>query len=138
MKKSAKITAVNPFRWIEDMFKDYQRENHEYQCGPFDLLCVVAGRVDSPGPRDERWEYIIDCGSNLIEKVLKHQPIGAGPHFFIFPDRWMVPGEAQQFGHALTKNPDAKKFGRVYVVTHQPYIVGDCRREQVRILRKES
>ena len=56
----------------------------------------------------------------------------------IFPDRWLVPGDAQNFHDRLKNNPDAAKFGRVYVVTHQPYVLGSCLREQVWIIRKQS
>jgi hypothetical protein len=135
-KQVDRIRVVNPVAWIEDLFKNFKRPAH-YDW-PFDFLVLVSGRIDSPGPRDEKWEYILDLGMPKIEKVLARKPIGAGPHFFIFPDRWLTPPEAVQFGHALKHNPDAAKFGRVYVVTHQPYIVGDCHREQVLILRKES
>lgn len=134
MKK--KITASNPFGWIEELFSNFKRPAGS--AWPFDYLVVVSGRVDSPGPRDSRWEYILDAGRNLLEKVLARQPIGAGPHFFIFPDRWLQPGEAVEFVSALRANPDAKKFGRVYVVTNQPYLVGDCVKEQCLILRKAS
>lgn len=135
-RRSPKITAGTPFAWIEEMFKDYKRP--EAAKWPFDFLVGVAGRIDSPGPRDERYEYILDAGMPLIEKVLICQPIGKGPHFFIFPDRWMVPAEAVEFGHRLACNPDAKSFGRVYVITHQPYIVQDCLKEQVRIMYKKK
>lgn len=130
------ISVSNPFKWIEDLFKHYKRPATYDE--PYDFLCLVSGRVDSPGPRDQRWEFIRDTGMGLIEKVLARKPIGKGPHFFIFPDRWMVPGEAVEFASALSENPDAKKFERVYVVTHAPYIVSDCLREQVLILRKEN
>lgn len=127
------IVASNPYKEIEDCFADYVRPD-EYKNKPFDFLVVVAGRADSPGPRDPRWEYILDAGRNKIEQVLNGEGIGPGPHYFIFPDRWLVPAEAQAFGSKLFANPDAKKFERVYIVTHQPYIVGDCRREQCRIM----
>ncbi len=130
------LTASNPFSFIEDYFKDYIKPANCYL--PFDYLVAVAGRIDSPGPRDEQWELILDFGKPLLEKVLKGEGIGAGPHFFIFPDRWLVPAEAQLFFSQLCKNPDAKKFGRVYVVTHQPYLVGDCLKEQCRILYKKK
>lgn len=128
------IIASNPFTFIGQFFADYTRRS---DCTwPFDFLVGVAGRGDSPGPRDDMWEYTLDAGRNKLQRVLDHQSIGAGPHYFVFPDRWLVPGEAQGFVHSLCKNPDAAKFGRVYVITHQPYIVGDCMAENVRILRK--
>lgn len=130
-----RVTVGRPFQWLEDMFKNYRRPADDKR--KFDFLCVVAGRINSPGPRDKRWEYILDFGSALIPKVLKRQAIGPGPHVFIFPDRWMVPGESVEFGHALSENPDAHRFKQVYVVTHAPYIVGDCLREQVVILTKD-
>lgn len=131
-----KIRAGSPTAWIEALFADYVRPS---ACTyPFDLLVAVCGRVDSPGPRDDRYEFIRDMGMPKIEAVLSNERIGAGPHFFIFPDRWMVPGESMEFVSKLASNPDAKKFGRVYIVTHAPYIVGDCAKEQVRIVRVES
>jgi hypothetical protein len=133
-KAKSKITAGSPFEWIERMFDDYVRP--ATSACPFDYLVAVCGRVDSPGPRDARFEFIRDAGMPLLEKVLACEPIGPGPHFFIFPDRWLVPGEAVCFGTGLRHNPDAAKFGRVYVVTHQPYIVADCLKEQVRIVRR--
>jgi hypothetical protein len=132
-KIMGKIIATNPFSQIDEMFKDYVRPAGYNQ--PFDYLVAVCGRVDSPGPRDKRWDYIRDAGMVLIEKVLKRQPIGAGPHYFVFPDRWLVPGEAMEFESALQENPDAKKFKRIYIVTHQPYLVSGCLREQCRIVR---
>lgn len=135
-KQEGKIRIENPVAWIENLFKDYKRPAR--YSWPFDFLVLVSGRIDSPGPRDAKWEYILDLGMPKIEKVLAKEPIGAGPHFFIFPDRWLTPAEAIGFGSALKNNPDAAKFGKVYVVTHQPYIVGDCHREQVLILRKEG
>ena len=129
-----KISASNPFVDIEKMFDDYVRPDRHTL--PFDLLVGVCGRLDSPGPRDSRWEYILDVGMPLIQKVLNREPIGKGPHFFIFPDRWMVPGEAQAFVSRLSENSDANTFVRVYIITHQPYIVGGCPRESVRIITK--
>lgn len=135
-KTGLKIIASNPFQWIVDLFKNYKRP---CDCNsPFDYLCIVSGRVDSPSPRDSRWEYILDAGMPMLEKVLNLEPIGSGEKFFIFPDRWLQPGEAVGFLSALIKNPDAKKFGKVYVVTNQPYLVSDCRREQVLILTNDS
>lgn len=136
-RRSPKITASDPLQWIDDMFKNYKRDpiaGMYSTAWPFDFLVVVSGRADSPSPRHSRWEYILDHGMPKIEKVLNLEPIGPGPHYFIFPDRWLNPAEAQMFGSLLCKNPDAKKFGRVYVVTNQPYIVSDCRKEQVLIL----
>lgn len=77
-------------------------------------------------------------GMPKLDKVLKREPLGEGPHFFIFPDRWLVPAESAAFTDHLNHNPDVKKFGRVYCVVHQPYIVSDCRKEEVRIVRKEN
>lgn len=128
------VQVVKPLDWIVDMFRDYKRPKNSKD--KYDLLVAVCGRLDSPGPRDSRWDYIRDMGMPLIEKVLNRKPIGAGPHFFIFPDRWMVPAEGQQFTLALDQNPDAKKFDKVYVVTNEPYIVSGCLKEQVRIVRK--
>lgn len=119
---------------LTDPFKDYVPPTNGR--GKYDLLVAVAGRLDSPGPRDSCWEYILDAGRDKLEKVLNREPIGAGPHFFVFPDRWLTPPEASAFTDHLNKNPDASKFGRVYVVTHQPYIVSGCRRQEVRILTK--
>lgn len=128
--------AASPFARVDAMFDDYARApDYHY---PFDYLVAVAGRIDSPGPMDPMWEFILDVGRTKLEDVLAERPIGAGPHYFIFPDRWLVPAQAQAFFHHLVQNPDASKFGRVYVVTHQPYVVGDCRKEQVRIVRKTT
>jgi hypothetical protein len=131
------IAARNIFQFVEDAFKDYER-GKDGKDKPFDLLVCVAGRNNSPGPRDERWEFMLDWGKDKIEKVLKREGIGSGPHYFIFPDRWMVPGESMEFVPHLWKNPDAKKFDRVYIVTHQPYIVGNCFNWQCRILTKKE
>lgn len=131
-KTEPKTTIRNPFGDIVDMFRDYVRPS-DYKL-PFDVLVAVCGTINSPGPRDPRWEFALDMGMPKIEKVLKHEPIGKGPHYFMFPDRWMVPIESARFVSALSKNPDAASFDRVYIVTHAPYIVGDCRREQVRLV----
>lgn len=135
-ESAAGVRIADPLRDIEVMFKDYVRP--AAQTYPFDYLVAVCGRVDSPGPRDQMWEHVLDFGMPLIAKVLNLEPIGAGPHFFIFPDRWMVPGEATEFEARLRKNPDATKFGRVYVVTHQPYLVSGCLKEQCRIVRNKG
>lgn len=124
----------HPLQMIEESFADYKRPA-ELKNKPFDLLVMVSGREDSPGPRDERWEFCLDVGRDKIEKVLECKPIGAGPHHFVFPDRWLQPGESMRFPDLLYKNPDAKKFGRVYMLVNQPYIVGNCRREQTRFLK---
>lgn len=129
------VKAGHLFQDIDDLFKDYKRPAR-HLAEPFDYLCVVAGRVDSPGPRDPMWEHRLDFGMPKIAKVLKKEPIGAGPHYFIFPDRWLQPGEAVEFESLLAANPDAKKFGRIYIVTNQPYLVSSCMAEQCRILRK--
>ena len=135
-----RIVCGNPCQCIEDMFRDYVKPpKDKYSDGrKFDLLVAVAGRLDSPGPRDPMWEFILEVGTGNLDKVLNREPIGPGPHFFVFPDRWLVPAEAQRFVDDLNHNPDADKFGRVYIVTHQPYIVGDCLKEEVRIIRKQA
>lgn len=131
----APTIAASPFAQVDAMFGDYNRPaDYHY---PFDYLVAVAGRIDSPGPMDPMWEYILDAGRTKLKDVLAERPIGGGPHYFIFPDRWLVPAQAQAFFHHLLQNPDASKFDRVYVVTHQPYLVGDCRKEQVRVVRKK-
>ena len=52
----------------------------------------------------------------------------------ITEDRWMQPAESAGFRDRLLKNPDAKKFKRVYVVVNQPYIVSGCKKEQIRTI----
>lgn len=132
MKRKPATTVGGLFDPIDAFFKDVQTSPSERQ--PFLLLVAVAGRMDSPGPRDPMWEFLLDAGRDLIEPVLDRKPIGAGPHYFVFPDRWLTPPESADFTLALSQNPDAAKFGRVYCVVHQPYIVSGCRKENVRIL----
>ncbi len=136
MAKAPKVFVSNPYREIEKYFADFVRSPRD--TWPCEICVAVCGRIDSPGPRDERWEFIRDAGMPLIDKVLKRQPIGAGPHFFIFPDRWLTPPESASFVHHIIHNPDVAKFGRVYFVVHQPYIVGDCLRENVRVITNEK
>ena len=128
--------ASNPFSAIDAWFKDYDSST----CidNAFELLVAVCGRVESPGPRNDMWEYILDVGKEKIKAVLALEPIGAGTHYFIFPDRWMQPAESAGFRDRLLKNPDAKKFKRVYVVVNQPYIVSGCKKEQIRTITNNN
>lgn len=140
MKAQAKIFAANPLAWLakkfDEMAKTLAASGREK--GKFAYVVMVAGRADSPGPRDPMWEMILDLGRTKIQDVLDRKPIGVGPHYFVFPDRWLTPPEAMSFRVHLEQNPDAYGFKIVGIVTHQPYLVGDCFKEQCCILTRSN
>jgi hypothetical protein len=136
-RSQPKITASSPGDWLWDLFKDYQEPEIIKQTFPsMQLLVVVAGTCYPP--RHEKWDYIKDWGHGDIEDVLTHKKgLPKGDLMFVFPDNFMIPVESRLFVYRLARHPDIvnEPRRRVLIVTNQPYIVGDCRREQVRLLK---
>lgn len=104
---------------------------------PYHFFCVVDGHQ---GPLHPRYEYMHDMGMPHLKNILLGTgKLPSGDLMFIFPDRWLNPGQAQKFNSLLCKHPSIladKKPRKVLVVTHQPYIVSDCVREQVRVIKE--
>jgi hypothetical protein len=95
-------------------------------------LCVVVDKA--LGPMHQRYDYVRDMGSAHIPHVFNGTPLPSGDLMFVFPDRWLGPVYARMFVHAMHHHPSFKKDKvrrKVLIVTHQPYIVSDCAREQV-------
>lgn len=137
-KTTGKITAGSPTDILDIYWKDYQDPQDNSSFPRLIVNVMVAGTCLPP--RHEMWDFIRDMGMPHIEKVLFGQPglVGVGDSmYFIFPDRWMIPAESMEFLHRLHEHPEikaCKKRTRVVVLTNQPYIVGSCMKEQVRMM----
>ncbi len=136
-KSGPRITARPPGQDLWDVFKDYVEPAHIKDKWNFQLMCIVDSFM---GPLSPRYEFILDMGVGLIGAVYANKPLPDGDLTFIFPDRWITPRFAILFNHALNKHPSIVKGPRrkVLIVCFQPYIVGDCMKEQVRIIRSDE
>lgn len=132
-----RITARPPGQELWDVFKDYVEPEHIREKWNFQLMVLVDSFM---GPLSPRYEYILDMGVPHIGAVYSNKPLPDGDLTFIFPDRWITPRFAILFNHALNKHPSIVKGPRrkVLIVCFQPYIVGDCMKEQVRIIRSDE
>jgi hypothetical protein len=136
-----RITCAPPGQALWDVFKDYVEPEHIKKQWNFQLMVIVDSFL---GPLSPRYEYILDMGVPHLKAVYAQQPLPAGDMTFIFPDRWITPRFAIMFNHVLNKNPSivaeakAGKRRKILIVCFQPYIVGDCMKEQVRIIREDE
>ena len=95
---------------------------------------VRVGVVKYRPPRHEFFEFIRDMGSVHISPILKGEPLNSGNLTFVFPERWMSVHDQQAFMHKLVQHPEANKIEQVDIITSSPLIVGNFRRETIRIL----
>lgn len=132
-----RITAKQPGQELWDLWTDYVEPEHIKKSWNFQLMVVVDSFL---GPLSPRYEYILDMGVPHIGPVYAKKPLPPGDLTFIFPDRWITPRFAILFNHSLNNHPDIKKGPRrkILITAFQPYIVGDCMKEQVKIIRSDE
>ncbi len=86
-------------------------------------------------PRHEHYEFIRDMGIGHIDAILNGKPLSNhGVLTFVFPERWMSAQEQQVFMHELSCHPEVDKITQVDIITISPLIIGEFRREMIRIL----
>ena len=96
---------------------------------------VRVGIAKYRPPRHEFFDFIRDMGSVHIGPILKGEPLNhSGILTFVFPERWMSVHDARAFMLKLTRHPEANKIEQVDIITSSPLMVGDFRREMIRIL----
>lgn len=119
--------------WFDSMLGNikYSPDSREGKLYPF---FVRVGCVKRRPPRHEFFEYFIDVGLNMIDRVMEHKPIRQTDLAFVFPERWLGVAEQQAFMYTLVKHPDASKIKTVDILTSSPLLVSDFMREQILIL----
>lgn len=95
---------------------------------------VRVGIAKYRPPRHEFFDFIRDMGSGHISSVLKREPLNSGNLTFVFPERWMSVHEQRAFMLKLSRHPEADKIEQVDIITSSALMVGDFRREMIRIL----
>ena len=95
---------------------------------------VRVGIAKYRPPRHEFFDFIRDMGSGHISPILKGESINSEMLTFVFPERWMSVHEQQAFMLKLAQHPEANKIKQVDIITKSPLIVGNFRREMIRIL----
>lgn len=105
----------------------------------------IPFRVAMPwsAPRNERWHFMLELGRFDIERVFDGQPFMPPDKdvlTFVFPERWMGVHEAHAFVQKITEHPSVKKghITRCDLITHSPLIVGNFRKEQIRIAKYDT
>jgi len=135
--KGARITCGAPLQEFWDMF-DKKEDPRSLELFKFHLCVVVDADL---GPLHPRYDLIQDMGSALIPLVFNKKPLPDGDLMFVFPDRWIGPIYARSFVYCLNRHPSiakAKTRRKILIVTTQPYIVGDCNRENIRIITHDE
>ncbi len=134
---ASRITCGAPLQEFWDMFNgpEEPRSLKENKFRP----CVV---VDADlGPLHPRYDSVQDMGATLIPLVYNKKPLPSGDLLFAFPDRWIGPIYARMFIYCLNRHPSivkSKTRRKILIVTTQPYIIGDCIRENVRIITHDN
>lgn len=130
--------VTQPLQEFWDLFDTPEDRNHPATDLPF-RLCVVVDK--GLGPMHRRYDFVREMGVAHIANVFNGAPLPSGDLMFVFPDRWLGPIYARMFVYALHHHPSFKKDKarrKVLIVTHQPYIVSDCSREQVFIVGSDD
>ena len=132
-----RITASMPGQELWDIWKDYEEPDVIRKQWNFQLMVIVDSFL---GPLSKRYDHIRDLGFPMLASIFSKHPLPAGDLTFVFPDRWLTPRYAMLFNHSLNVHPSICNGPRrkVLVVCFQPYIVGDCRKEQVRIMSDDE
>lgn len=99
-------------------------------------------------PRDSRFDYEREMGSQLVESVLEHRSLnvkktkaGDGQRLlFVFPERYMTTQEEYYFIPMLRKHPDVvdMKLNIIDVVTKSALIIGNFIKDDIRIVKPEG
>lgn len=93
-----------------------------------------VGCVKMASPRHERFDFIRDIGSKLVDDVFNNRTISDSHLTFVFPERHMGIHEQQAFTHTLCKHKDTGNIQQVDMITSSPLIIGGFNRECIRIL----
>lgn len=110
-------------------------------CGKTYPFFVRVGCVKACPPRHERFEFIREIGSGLIEDVMQGNPLSDVEHLtFAFPERNMSVHEQQAFMLKLATHPDAMsgKIKTVDILTSSALMISSFHREQILILEWED
>lgn len=88
-------------------------------------------------PRDSQFDFQLEMGRDLIEKVLHHTTFtNNGNLFFCFPERWLSQKEQHYFVQLLTKHPSIVKadMTQIDMITMSPLIVSNLYNDDCRCL----
>ena len=125
------VTVTTGGEMFEQMLGDIDYED-DLDLYPFK---VRVGVVKYRPPRHEFFEFIRDMGSVHISSVLRGKPLSNhGCLTFVFPERWMSVHEQQIFMNQLKHHAEVDKIEQVDIITSSALMVGDFRREMIRIL----
>lgn len=72
-------------------------------------------------PRDPMFEWHLDRGRNLIEKLLRRKKLGVSHLEFVFPERWMNIHERRLLLEAILNHPEIKSAD---ILMQDPLIAG--------------
>lgn len=99
-------------------------------------------------PRDERFEFIREMGTGLIQVILEHKPLdfrvktndGGQALQFTFPERWMSTQEEYIFYSKVATHPQIKnaKMTIIDLITKSPLIIGNFLKDDILIFRADD
>lgn len=99
---------------------------------PFKVRCGV---IKFRSPSHPYFEYIIDMGMPMISRILYQGETFKPPaHLcFVFPERWMSVHEQYSFMNDMKNLKNVDRINQVDILTSSPILVGNFRREMIRI-----
>ena len=104
---------------------------------PFKVRCAI---IKYRSPAHPYFEYVIDMGRPLIGKILYEGDTFKPPEHIclVFPERWMSVHEQYSLMNDITKLKNVDRLKQVDIVTSSPIIVGNFRRQMIRIITFED
>jgi hypothetical protein len=121
-------TLVSQSSMFEEMLGDID-DNDLY---PFK---VRVGVIKYRPPRHEYFEFFNQMGKPYIDPILYHKKFNPSKILtFVFPEAWMSVHEERMFMYRLRRHPEVSKIKLVDILTKSPMIIGDFRREMIRVI----
>lgn len=112
--------------WLGDI--DPNSDESSY---PFGLR---VGCVKMASPRHSRFDFVRDMGAELLDKLFNNEPINDTTIVLMFPERHLSVHEQSSIMLRLKQHVSANDIEQVDIVTSSPLIVGNFKRESIRIL----
>jgi hypothetical protein len=118
-------------QFLDQFFEDFDTTAAKRENFPFPVRVAVVKNLP---PRDELFQFALDVGREVIERIFAGKALKDDCPVFVFPERWMSVQEQHAFMQKIVELPDAGRLKGVMMITSSPLIITNFFKEQVRVV----
>lgn len=112
---------------VDYLFKDFEYCEDKFVKLVYPHFKVRVAAIQKRSPRHPNFEFFLDLGKDLYEKILYDKPLRHADLVMVFPERWLAPIELNQLMNKLHHHSQSKTglIKTVSIVTSSAFLLTD-------------